>query len=185
MLVTIYKVLSPSINLLDGILAMEGNGPGTGGTPRYTGVLIGSDDALSIDVTVCKILGLEPLSLLTNKAGRKLNLLKDFELSGKIKVVNDFHMPPSSDIRFGPGFAKRFLRQNISSRPTSNDELCRLCDDCVKICASKAIKNDDKKIIFDYERCVRCYCCHEVCPHRAINIYEPLLRRAIKSLKNK
>jgi formate hydrogenlyase subunit 6/NADH:ubiquinone oxidoreductase subunit I len=29
--------------------------------------------------------------------------------------------------------------------------------------------------------CIRCYCCHELCPHDAIDLYKPLLGRLVAS----
>jgi uncharacterized protein (DUF362 family) len=42
-----------------------------------------------------------------------------------------------------------------------------------------------KKLKFDYDKCIRCYCCLEVCPHSAINIEEPSLRRLISYVGSK
>ncbi|HWR57434.1 MAG TPA: DUF362 domain-containing protein, partial [Thermodesulfovibrionales bacterium] len=49
LLVQIYKAIRPSITILDGILAMEGRGPGKSGTPRELGLIMGSTDALALD----------------------------------------------------------------------------------------------------------------------------------------
>jgi formate hydrogenlyase subunit 6/NADH:ubiquinone oxidoreductase subunit I len=31
----------------------------------------------------------------------------------------------------------------------------------------------------DYSKCIRCYCCQEVCPEKAITVKKPLLRRML------
>jgi uncharacterized protein (DUF362 family) len=105
LLISIYKVLMPSINLIDGILSMEGDGPGTGGTPRHIGVLMGSTDALSLDMAVCRMLGIDPYSLLTTRAARDMGLDNGFGISGELPVVRGFRIPDVSDIMFGPRFA--------------------------------------------------------------------------------
>jgi formate hydrogenlyase subunit 6/NADH:ubiquinone oxidoreductase subunit I len=33
--------------------------------------------------------------------------------------------------------------------------------------------------VYHYERCIRCYCCHEMCPQRAIHTQRPLLGRIV------
>ncbi|MBA4396860.1 MAG: hypothetical protein C0394_05695, partial [Syntrophus sp. (in: bacteria)] len=33
---------------------------------------------------------------------------------------------------------------------------------------------------FDYDRCIRCYCCIEVCPHSALRAVETTVGRAIR-----
>ena len=67
LLVRIYRAVSPAVTLLDGILAMEGQGPGKGGRPRHLGMLMAGADAVAVDMTVCRMLGLAPDSLLTNR----------------------------------------------------------------------------------------------------------------------
>ncbi|MGB3915664.1 MAG: 4Fe-4S binding protein [Dethiobacteria bacterium] len=32
------------------------------------------------------------------------------------------------------------------------------------------IQINEKKALIDPRRCIRCYCCHEVCPHSAIKL---------------
>ncbi|MBF0317141.1 MAG: DUF362 domain-containing protein [Nitrospirae bacterium] len=181
-LISIYMMLRPSINILDGILAMEGDGPGTGGTPRQLGVLMGANDALEIDVTVCRMLGLQPDWLPTNKVARKLGIIGDINVDGTITQINDFVMPSTTSLVFGPSLTRNIVRQNLTSRPAGNKKLCKLCNECVNICPAKAITNDGKSLHFDYEKCIRCYCCSEACPHGAIEVQRPLLSRLFSRL---
>ncbi|MBF0536861.1 MAG: DUF362 domain-containing protein [Nitrospirae bacterium] len=181
LLLSIYRTLRPSINIIDGILAMEGDGPGTGGRPRQLGVLVGANDALAIDVAVCQMLDLQPDELPTNKVARKLGMIGEVSVDGKLTKVKDFAMPSTirkiSDLAFIPSSTMNFVRQNLTSRPASKKKLCKLCNECVNICPAKAITNDGKSLHFDYEKCIRCYCCSEACPHGAIEAQKPLLRR--------
>jgi Fe-S-cluster-containing hydrogenase component 2 len=41
---------------------------------------------------------------------------------------------------------------------------------CVDICPASALSLINKKIEIDRDKCVSCYCCHEVCPKEAIEI---------------
>ncbi|MEJ2254301.1 MAG: DUF362 domain-containing protein [Nitrospirota bacterium] len=179
-LVSISEVFRPAITLMDGVLAMEGAGPGTRGTPRELGLLLGSDDALALDQTVCRMLGMDPDRLLTNKVGRRMGLFSDdVSLQGALPDIRDFRIPEVQDLIFGPRFARKALRRHLSSRPRGLDELCRSCRECEKICPAHAVATAGKKkgVRFDYERCMRCYCCLEVCPYRAIARHEPLVKR--------
>jgi len=45
--------------LVDGIVAMEGNGP-IQGTSKAAGVLIAGSDPVAVDATACRVMGLEP-----------------------------------------------------------------------------------------------------------------------------
>lgn len=192
LLIEIYKAIRPKINLIDGILAMEGRGPGSGGIPRRLGVLMGSTDALSLDRAVCEMLCVPHDFLLTNKVGAQLGFNEEIIISGSLPLIKDFKFPPSDDIlkTFGSAFIGKILRRNLTKRPVSIDEKCKLCGECIKICPPKAISNTSlshppsqtKKLKFDYDKCIRCYCCVEVCPHSAMNIDQPLAGRLINKI---
>jgi formate hydrogenlyase subunit 6/NADH:ubiquinone oxidoreductase subunit I len=47
----------------------------------------------------------------------------------------------------------------------------------VNICPPKALSfvpdsraKSGKRVAIDYEKCIRCYCCHEACPADAISL---------------
>ncbi len=75
LLVRIYQTVKPRFTILDGILAMEGEGPGKGGRPKDLGILMGSADAVALDRAVCRLLGLDEEALPTNKMAGKFGLL--------------------------------------------------------------------------------------------------------------
>jgi uncharacterized protein (DUF362 family)/Pyruvate/2-oxoacid:ferredoxin oxidoreductase delta subunit len=180
LLASIYKALPPSISLMDGILAMEGNGPGTGGTPRELGVLMGSRNAPALDAAVCKMVGYEPFALLTNKAAWDMGLMGEYAVEGDLPSVGGFVVPQETRVMFGPEFFKGFLRRHLTVRPECVDDTCELCAECTRMCPAGALDMTGKKLRFDYDRCIRCYCCLEVCPHGALTRRDPLLRRMFR-----
>jgi ferredoxin len=180
LLVSIYKAMPPSVSLIDGILSLEGDGPGTGGTPRSLGVLIGSRNAPALDEVVCRMIGYEPSALLTNKAARSMGLTAEFTVEGALPDVKGFIVPRAESAMFGPGFMKGLLRHHLTVRPECVDETCELCEECIRMCPADALDMEDTKLRFDYDLCIRCYCCLEVCPHGALKKRDPLLRRIIK-----
>ncbi|MBF0474100.1 MAG: DUF362 domain-containing protein, partial [Nitrospirae bacterium] len=187
LLFEIYKAIKPKINLIDGILVMEGRGPGTGGTPRRLGILMGCSDALSLDRAVCDMLSVSHDFLLTNKVGKACGYNEEIIINGNMPKINDFKFPPKGDITFGPAFTRSFLRRNLTKRPATLNEKCKLCGECLKICPANAITlgTTEKRLKFDYDKCIRCYCCLEVCPHSAINIDKPWLGRVINKIGSK
>jgi formate hydrogenlyase subunit 6/NADH:ubiquinone oxidoreductase subunit I len=36
------------------------------------------------------------------------------------------------------------------------------------------------KAVIDYSRCIRCYCCQELCPHNAVSLREGFLLRGVR-----
>jgi len=183
LLVRIYSAIRPSITLLDGILAMEGQGPGRGGTPRHLGMLMAATDAAAMDVTVCRMLGLAPDSLLTNRMAAEMGLFSpDLLIDGEIPLIEDFRLPEITPLVFGPKSLHGFMRRHLVQRPLCNDSLCWLCGECWKYCPARAIAVEKKKISFDYEACIRCYCCVEVCPHGALRAAETLSGRVARKI---
>ena len=54
------KTVRPDLNIVDGIKALEGNGPTTFGRVKTMGVLIAGDDLFQVDSVACKLMGIEP-----------------------------------------------------------------------------------------------------------------------------
>jgi uncharacterized protein (DUF362 family)/Pyruvate/2-oxoacid:ferredoxin oxidoreductase delta subunit len=186
LLVRIYQALKPKFTILDGILAMEGEGPGRGGRPKELGILLGSVDAAALDVVVCRLLGLSEDVLLTNKMARVLDLLDEpVEFTGDRIAINDFRLPVMAPVVFGPRFSHAFLRRHLIQRPRVVESSCKSCRDCERYCPAGAIASKRQEIFIDYEKCIRCYCCLEVCPHGAIRTHQPTLGRIAAKLFNR
>ena len=59
----LVKAVKPDLNIIDGIQALEGNGPTTFGTTRNVGVLLAGDDIFQIDSAACRLMGIDPGSV--------------------------------------------------------------------------------------------------------------------------
>ncbi|NLI52947.1 MAG: DUF362 domain-containing protein [Clostridiales bacterium] len=191
MLIDLNACVHPRLYVMDGVMAMEGNGP-RGGTPRKMNVLLFSDDPIALDATMCRLMNLDPSLVLTNKAGLEMGagtyLEKDIRILGESLeplIAKDFNVnrgpekPQSGKSRSG------FLKEAITPKPYIIAERCVRCGICVNMCpvTPKAVNwHDGNKAnppSYRYDRCIRCYCCQEICPESAIQIKVPLLRRII------
>ena len=85
MLVDLDRLVHPRLYVMDGIIAMEGNGP-RGGTPKKMNVLLFSEDPIAVDATVCRLIDLDPLLVPTiafgQAAGRGTHEQENIELLG-------------------------------------------------------------------------------------------------------
>jgi len=181
LLVQIYTAVNPSMTIIDGILALEGQGPGKSGTPRELNLLAGSQNAIAADMVISNVLGLDPRDLLTNRAAGQLQLIpENIHVHGEFNILDDFNFPEMGPVSIGPGILNGFMRKHVLQKPVSDNQKCRLCGDCWRYCPVKAIDHHIKGIRFKYNTCIRCYCCMEICPYGAITIKEPLLGKLFR-----
>lgn len=173
MLIDLYRTLQPSLTVLDGILGMEGNGPGSG-EPISLNLILASPDALSLDQVVCDLVGIPRKALMTNRIAFKEGLgTEEIEVVGErvqdVKIGR-FRLPDLSRPDWSiPSFIGRALKNALTSKPVIAEELCKGCNHCEEICPPKALKRAES-VSFDYGKCIRCFCCLEVCPEGAISI---------------
>ena len=173
-LVDINSALNPRLYVMDAVVGMEGNGP-RGGSPRKTGAILVSADPVALDATACRLIALDPVHVPTNVVGQERGhgtyLETEIDLLGDPLdelVCSDF------DVIRSP--ARRPLL-------TIDSDLCKLCGVCVDACPvpSKAVQfvgdEHSSPPVFDYNACIRCFCCQEMCPHEAIQVRTPLLGR--------
>jgi ferredoxin len=186
MLVDLLLACHPALCIMDGVVAMEGDGP-SGGTPKQVGALIASADAVALDVVASAIAGFDPMDVYTNKAaaGRGLGPLSadDVEIVGepwRDLAPARFARPAPDLSRNLPPRVARWMRKRIASRPVlERREACTNCRTCEKNCPVTAITMSGRKPAFDYDVCIRCYCCQELCPERAIGLKTPWFVRSL------
>lgn len=183
LLVQIYRAVSPAATLVDGILGMEGEGPGRSGTPRRLGILAAGESAPAVDMAICRLVGARPEELPTHQAAVELGLLTEaVSIEGDLSPVSGFKLPVLAPLTFGPQRFHRLMRQHLVQRPVVDAGKCRLCGECWRYCPAKAISPYAKIVGFDYDRCIRCYCCVELCPHGALKAVETPAGRAARKL---
>jgi uncharacterized protein (DUF362 family)/Pyruvate/2-oxoacid:ferredoxin oxidoreductase delta subunit len=173
-LVDLYEVVKPPLTVLDGIVGMEGNGPNSG-RPISLGLILASNDALSIDQVVCDLLGISRKALLTNRVALEQGIGRDgIEVLGErvedVRIPR-FQFPPLSEADWNlPGFIRKALKNALSTKPVMEEGKCVLCNRCLEICPPEALTKTAKGLTFDYGKCIRCFCCQEVCSEGAIEI---------------
>ena len=173
-LIDLYQIIQPSLTILDGILGMDGNGPGSG-HPIQLGLILASSDPLSLDQIVCDLLRIPRRSLMTNQVAFEEGIGRDgIEVVGErleeIRIPR-FRLPPPSQPAWDlPRFLQKALKNALTSKPVVEEEVCSVCNRCVEICPPKALDRKERGLVFDYGKCIRCFCCQEICPEGAIKI---------------
>jgi len=181
LLVNIYKAVKPAVTLVDGILALEGQGPGKRGTPRELGILIAGQNAAAVDMTICSMLGVPPEKLSTNIEAKNAGIVDgQLYIQGDFPLISGFKIPEPDPLTFGPEPLHKLIRRHLLQRPVVDRQLCDVCAKCWQYCPAKAIYRSARQITFDYNRCIRCYCCIEICPKGAIQATETIPGRILK-----
>ena len=182
MLLDLHVAMAPRFTIIDGIIAMEGQGPG-GGEPRELGSLFAARDCVALDAALADRTdhGRRDVYVLAAAERRGLVDLDDpYELAGDpVEPAADFvHAGRDAQDRVPAGL-RRLGRQLITARPRLVDATaCTECGECAQICGADAIALTPRPV-FDDHLCVRCYACTEVCPTRAIDNVTPSLARLL------
>jgi uncharacterized protein (DUF362 family)/NAD-dependent dihydropyrimidine dehydrogenase PreA subunit len=183
LLAQIHQAVNPAFTIVDGIIALEGQGPGKSGRPRELGLLIGGSSGYAVDKTICTLLGLDPRQLLTCEESQTLGYFDGaVHVNGNIEILDDFRFPELDSLSLGSDGLNRFMRKHVIQKPMVDNDICKLCGECWKICPAKCISHNIRGIFFDYDPCIRCYCCLEVCLHGAIRAREPMLGKVWRRL---
>lgn len=186
MLVDLMLACKPKLAIMDAVVGMEGEGP-AGGEPITIGALIASADLVALDVVASSIAGFDPMAVYTNRAAADRGLGPRTAEEVEVAGVPWRNVAPASFKRPDPDAASRFpkwlapaLRRAVVSRPClARPGECTGCATCRTNCPVHAIEMRDRRPHFDYDRCIRCYCCQELCPPQVIGLKRPWLVRAV------
>ncbi len=184
MLLELAQTVSPQLTIIDGIDAMEGNGP-TGGTSHPLHLLLAAKDFYTQDYFAAGLMGLDPMKIEMIHQAVETGLA----FPDKIKLAGDpvpdnltpFKLPDTKKLDFTdevPSFLRKpaafFLSHIFKSYPQLNKSLCVGCGKCAESCPAHVIKIDNKKAKFKKKGCISCFCCQEMCPMKAISVKKAL-----------
>lgn len=169
----INKAVKIGLNIMDGVIAMDRQGPVAGHVYEANKILI-SEDRLALDAVA------------VNMTGRNIEDLPVFRASieqgtgewrlGNIDICGDYDSPPRlagfkvpKAIPGGRGGgALRAVVDLLKTRPRIDLSKCRKCNVCADSCPVGAIDRETKRI--DYGKCIECMCCHELCVYKAVRL---------------
>ena len=185
--VDVFEAAKPSLTVVDGIIAMEGDGPATSGKLRALNLILAGNDCVSLDSVMALIMGLKPFDVLTTKeaSGRNLGIadIRNISILGeRLEDVTGrpFILPTASPISKNmPAVVIKLAKKLIKYYPCVEQDNCLKCSACVRACPNEAVKIDNDRLKFDYKKCIACFCCQEVCPASAIKIKKSLFAKMI------
>jgi len=205
----VYQEARPRVvyNIIDGIQGMDGAGPSAGRLRNFS-LLLGSASASCLDYYASRLMGfkiddipylfdaLHADGILPSRIQIPSSFLHHRLEDVDIKVVK-LH---KDILRFVPASARILLKKLLDYYPIIT-ERCLSCGVCVKSCPVKAItyRPDSHAIqnsasgntgsqssrtaparpFINKDKCIKCMCCHELCPHNAIDIHKSFVSRFV------
>ena len=183
-LVDLFDLIQPGLTILDGVMGLEGNGPGVGGIPRPYRCIAASADAVALDAVIAQALGYRTNEVLHlgQASARGLGVSDPH----KVHVVGDrraldfgrVDLPKTRWYFCMPSWVGTPLCRMVQVRPRVLASSCVGCGRCVEVCPSGAIEAG-RPPFFDLAACIGCLCCAEICPQGAIEPQRNLLARLV------
>lgn len=178
----IFEIVKPHLSIIDGVVAMEGDGPAAGRSIEL-GLVLASIDAVSLDVVVSELVGLPPYKdIVVNEARRRgageadINNIEILGETIEDVRIKDFELPKTAQrLNLLPDFLTNIFTRAVDFKPVIDEKLCKKCEVCENSCPVNAITISEETSHIDDKICVRCFCCHEVCPYKAIFIRRNLI----------
>lgn len=178
-LIDICLAGKPVLSFMDGIVAMEGHGP-SAGSPKSVGVVLASSNPFALDQVACRLIGLGLTDVPVLEQALKRGLLSEEEatihlLGDSFSAFHqkDFSIPKVRGISFfdqAPAPIKRIVEKQLKPNPVFDHKLCVGCGDCAANCPPRVIDMQEHKPFVNLEGCIRCFCCQELCPVKAVKI---------------
>lgn len=183
LVVSVFASVRPVLSIVDAVVGMEGNGPGSGGRPRHVGLILAAADAVALDTVCAYLMGIPPHRVLTTKFAARRGLgesnLSAIRVIGpSLDDVRPAHylLPFSHPLRLLPAGLMRIAERLLWIRPSFRSH-CRRCGECSSKCPTNAIRLVDRKPTLVNSKCIECLCCLEVCPYNAIAMKYSFLAR--------
>jgi len=184
---TIYHLLKPKIvlNIIDGIVGMDGQGP-SAGRPYPFGVLLASNNAVATDYVGSAIMGFSfsEILYLQQCLEHEDFQIEDIYIQGTWQEIK-FQNLNIKTVLYRNRFLNklpRFVKTGFASifryKPGFRSN-CSLCGVCINSCPTKALEIKDKKVMLTSHKCIKCLCCHEVCPTSSVYLKKNIVAKMV------
>lgn len=189
LMVDIFSIRVPDLNIIDGIVVMEGDGP-TSGPLRKENMIIAGTDGAAVDTVLASIMSFEQEKIKYLTVAKKRNLgetdLSKIEIVGPYRKFQNFTKPVTytevEETDIAP--EEKRTAENLNTgglsvlhefgrmvpKLTRPDD-CSICGTCAESCPAQAINMNEGLPQINYKKCISCYCCAELCHNNCYDIW--------------
>lgn len=179
--------LKPDLNIVDGSIGQDGDGP-LYGRPANLGVIVAGRDSLAVDLVSCRLAGVDPFATGHLLLGIQQLGERHPEIVGEMVVPEaKFTLPRVKPLyRFafwlmypldypyhrltGQHLVTNLFKTGlVGTRPRIVESACTRCGDCVAACPIPNVINL-ATLKVNPRTCERCMLCFEACPEGAIEV---------------
>ena len=170
-LVDIYQIRIPDLNIMDAIIGMEGAGP-TNGKIRIINKIISSENGISLDSVMAAMMGLKPDAIELLQVAKERNLgetdISNIIIDGELEIISGYKTPNNGLLQKIVETVVPHIFSFNKVIPIVDHNKCKICKKCIEVCPVSAMNLAGKFPEADREKCISCFCCEEHCPHGAI-----------------
>lgn len=175
----ICDIVAPDFSLIDGVVGMEGKGPGTG-DPKPAGLLIAAQNPHCADLAAARLIGMSParIPILQESIRRgyapeqpeQLTIIGLPLQQAAVRFLPPPYMGSAGLLSLLPGRLRNPVTRLLEPYPFVDPDKCIGCGECARACPKHTIRIENGHALIDHTPCIKCYCCHEMCRLKAIRL---------------
>lgn len=172
MLIDLAAIPKKLVAVIDGSTVMDGNGP-VHGHIRTENIYIISEDVFAADYAVAQLLGLKINEVPVLKQAQKRGLFfpEEVEMESEASLpLANIQLPitlSSYQHETSAAVADEKVEHIASIKMVVDQNRCTCCGHCTRVCPVQAMQMTPYPTI-QHAKCIRCYCCNELCQVGAI-----------------
>ena len=142
----------------------------------------------SVDLAMALIMGFQPESIPLSALALSRGLtpsLTALEFVGDATGLRHQFVAPRSMLSLEdrlPPWLVSWGKSHLTARPEIVSS-CIGCGRCALHCPPQAMHIEGGRVHIDDKKCIRCYCCQELCPENAVQLNEGLLLKVAKKFQ--
>ncbi|MDP3026146.1 MAG: DUF362 domain-containing protein [Nanoarchaeota archaeon] len=176
LLVNLENKIKPQLNIIDGVIGIQGDGPGTSGELIKSEIILASRNPYALDIIASEIMGFKAGDIYTNKFSKIKK--EDIDVLGNGKGLKLGFKKPR--IHYS-GLLAPLLAIFPKLKIDFDKNKCNQCLSCELKCPVNAIKIIPNHRC-NYKSCIGCSCCIEICPKGAIYLKEHWAEKTVKRI---